>query len=131
MSSSYGSWEGADHVAELLWEALSGIEYMIDGPHSYDPDYKRELKEDGGWDAELERWAKEKKPNPLEALYMEGIRDGLWHALSETAVAANIMHKRCGVRMNWHRREHGRSIHWPDLHQTATSLANDAAKRIL
>lgn len=66
----YGAWEGSDLAQGLIFEELAELRYELLGPHSYDTDFKRELRESGEWEAEKERWTPPDKERGTELRHM-------------------------------------------------------------
>lgn len=69
---------GANRVWECLFEELNDCRYELDGPHSYDNDYKKQLKEDGYWEADLADWS---PPDAERTAHLSGVIEGLEKAI--------------------------------------------------
>ena len=80
--------EGAvDTAWEYIFEQYRDLKYELDGPEGYDRDQKKQLKEDGEWEAELARW--EEPPAEIRPR-LESACDALLWAMDACAKARNL-----------------------------------------
>lgn len=74
---------GLQALEEQLHEDISELGWMLAGPESYDKDQREDLKAEGQWEAEMERWKKD-RPNYAPDEQLELIDRVLQYTISLT-----------------------------------------------